>query len=377
MRRILSTIFLVIAVASVAAGQANAEAARAEINAGAREYREGNFAAAEEHFRRALELDPTQKNAQLYVARAVQQQFKPGDTTPENVATGERAVAAYQEILAKDPENEDAYRATLYLYGQMKNEEKVEEMLTRRAGDGSVRPEKRAEALVILASRRWKCSYDITEQKENRTVAPRPDRAHVKYRMPADSSNFYKAQQCATEGLQLAEQAVALDPNNPNAWTQKVNLLRESAKLAEMEGDEARKAEYARQADAALETETRLAREAQARQSGDVQDAPGQAATPPNRKAVVSGGVLNGKAIYKPQPAYPPDAKAAGAQGTVTVQILVDEEGNVVEAHAVSGHPLLRDAAETAARNSRFSPTRLQGQPVKVSGVITYSFVLQ
>ncbi|HYY96528.1 MAG TPA: TonB family protein [Pyrinomonadaceae bacterium] len=377
MRRILSTIFLVIAAASVAAGQANAEAARAEINAGGREYRDGNFAAAEEHFRRALELDPTQKNTQLFIARAVQQQFKPGDTTPENVATGERAVAAYQEILAKDPENDDAYRAMLYLYGQMKNEEKVEEMLTQRAGDGSVKPEKRAEALVILASRRWKCSYDITERKENKTAEAKPDKVIVKYRMPADSSDFYKAQQCATEGLQLAEQAVALDPDNKNAWAQKANLLREKAKLAEMEGNEELRAEYMRQFNETLEAHLKMLRGAQASQSGDVQNAPEQAATPSNRRTLVSGGVLNGKAIYKPQPAYPPDARAARAAGTVTVQILVDEEGNVVEAHAVSGHPLLRDAAETAARNSRFSPTRLQGQPVKVSGVITYSFVLQ
>nr|MDQ3744478.1 energy transducer TonB [Acidobacteriota bacterium] len=373
MRRILSTIFLVIAAASVAAGQANAEAARAELNAGAREYRDGNFAAAEEHFRRALELDPTHKNTPLFIARAIQQQFKPGDTTPENVATGERAVAAYREILAKDPEDEDAYGATLYLYGQMKNEEKVEEMLTQRAGDGSVRPEKRAYALAILASRRWNCSYDITERAENKRTVRRRDLVSVHYAMPADAADFRKAQQCVAEGMPLAEQAVALDGDSPVAWSQKVNLLREAAKLAEMEGDEARKAEYARQADAALETETRLAREAQAKQSGDVQNAPEQAATPSNRRAVVSGGVLNGKAIYKPQPAYPPDARAARAAGTVTVQILVDEDGKVVEAHAVSGHPLLRNAAETAARNSRFSPTRLQGQPVKVSGVITYS----
>jgi TonB family protein len=377
MRRILSTIFLVIAAASVAIGQANAEAARAEINAGAREYREGNFAAAEEHFRRALELDPTQKNTQLFIARAIQQQFKPGDTMPENIAVGERAVAAYQEILAKDPENEDAYRAVVYLYGQLKNEEKVEEMLTQRAGDGSVKPEKRAYALAILASRRWKCSYDITERAENKRTVRRRDLVSVHYAMPADAADFRKAQQCVAEGMPLAEQAVALDGDSPVAWSQKVNLLREAAKLAEMEGDETRKAEYARQADAALETETRLAREAQASRSGDVQNAPDQAATPSNRRTLVSGGVLNGKAIYKPQPAYPPDARAARAAGTVTVQILIDEEGKVIEAHAVSGHPLLRDAAETAARNSRFSPTRLQGQPVKVSGVITYSFVLR
>ncbi len=92
---------------------------------------------------------------------------------------------------------------------------------------------------------------------------------------------------------------------------------------------------------------------------------------PPKPKTVVSGGVLNGKAISKPQPAYPPIAKAARASGTVTVQILVDESGRVVSANAVSGHPLLQQAAVSAARNARFSPTLLSGQPVKVSGVIT------
>lgn len=97
---------------------------------------------------------------------------------------------------------------------------------------------------------------------------------------------------------------------------------------------------------------------------------------PPKRTAPISGGVLNGKAISKPQPAYPPIAKAARAQGTVTVQITVDEEGRVISASAVSGHPLLQQAAVDAARRARFSPTLLSGQPVKVSGVITYNFVL-
>jgi periplasmic protein TonB len=96
----------------------------------------------------------------------------------------------------------------------------------------------------------------------------------------------------------------------------------------------------------------------------------------PPKKTVVSGGVLNGKAISKPQPAYPPIAKAARASGTVTVQILVDESGRVVSASAVSGHPLLQQAAVAAARQARFSPTLLSGQPVKVSGTVTYNFVL-
>ena len=96
----------------------------------------------------------------------------------------------------------------------------------------------------------------------------------------------------------------------------------------------------------------------------------------PAGRVVVSGGVLNGKAIAKPQPAYPPIAKAARAQGTVVVQVLVDEEGYVIAANAVSGHPLLQQAAVFAARQARFTPTYLGGQPVKVSGVITYNFVL-
>jgi TonB family protein len=91
---------------------------------------------------------------------------------------------------------------------------------------------------------------------------------------------------------------------------------------------------------------------------------------------IVMAGVLNGKVIKKPQPKYPPNALAARAQGTVTVQIVVDESGNVASAQAVSGHTLLRGAGEEAARKAKFEPTRLCGQPVKVSGFITYNFVL-
>jgi protein TonB len=97
--------------------------------------------------------------------------------------------------------------------------------------------------------------------------------------------------------------------------------------------------------------------------------------TPP--RAPISGGVLNGKAISLPKPAYPPIARAAHAAGTVVVQVLIDENGNVVSAHAVSGHPLLQAAAVGAARSARFSPTKLSGQPVKVTGVIQYNFVSQ
>lgn len=102
---------------------------------------------------------------------------------------------------------------------------------------------------------------------------------------------------------------------------------------------------------------------------------PPPAPTPP--RAPISGGVLNGKAINLPKPPYPPIAKQAHASGTVVVQVVIDENGNVISAHAVSGHPLLQAVSVAAARQARFSPTKLSGQPVKVTGVITYNFVAQ
>jgi VWFA-related protein/TonB family protein len=96
-------------------------------------------------------------------------------------------------------------------------------------------------------------------------------------------------------------------------------------------------------------------------------------ATPPRP---ISGGVLNGKAVSLPAPEYPMSAKNQRASGTVTVEVLLDEEGKVVEARAVEGHPALRQSAVEAARRARFSPTILSGRPVKVTGVITYRFSL-
>ncbi|MEP6923783.1 MAG: energy transducer TonB, partial [Pyrinomonadaceae bacterium] len=91
----------------------------------------------------------------------------------------------------------------------------------------------------------------------------------------------------------------------------------------------------------------------------------------------VSKGVINGIATSLPKPAFPPAAKAVHAGGEVKVQVLIDERGNVVSATPVSGHPLLRSAAQIAARQAKFTPTQLSNQPVKVTGFIIYNFVAQ
>ena len=90
----------------------------------------------------------------------------------------------------------------------------------------------------------------------------------------------------------------------------------------------------------------------------------------------IPGGVLNGRAISKPAPAYPEMAKRERAQGTVVVHITVDETGRVIDAAAICGHPLLFEASVRAAWQARFTPTLVGGAPVKVTGTITYNYNL-
>lgn len=90
----------------------------------------------------------------------------------------------------------------------------------------------------------------------------------------------------------------------------------------------------------------------------------------------ISGGILNGKALSLPAPSYPEMAKRARAAGVVEVEVVIDTTGKVISAKATKGHGLLLLAAEQAARQARFTPTLLSGQPVKITGVITYNFTL-
>lgn len=108
-----------------------------------------------------------------------------------------------------------------------------------------------------------------------------------------------------------------------------------------------------------------------------IEEKPPEPIPPKPKTERVPSTVLVSKAISLPQPAYPAIAKPIRLQGAVTVQILVNEQGRVISAQVVSGHPILSPPARDAAMRARFTPTVLNGQPVKIQGVITYNFVMQ
>jgi TonB family protein len=98
---------------------------------------------------------------------------------------------------------------------------------------------------------------------------------------------------------------------------------------------------------------------------------------PPPRPALVlkvSKGVTAGTAVTRASPIYPPIAKQMKAWGEVQVEITIDENGRVIEAKAVSGPPVLRAAAEEAARKWVFRPMRVDGKSMKQRNVLTFNF---
>ncbi len=234
--------------------------AKNQLNEAARAYREGHFDVAEQHARNAYELDPTNKTAPMFIARTIHAQYRPGVQTPENLAKAQAAIEAYQQILANNPKDDEAYKAIAYLYGATKQDDKLRQWISSRAANESTEPEKRAEAYIVLASKDWDCSFKITELPTNKvtTVDPATNKATVSYKKPKEQKEFDTAQMCVKQGLAEAENAIKFDPNNESAWSYKTNLLLEASKLAEMDGKADLKSEYQKQYEAALKRTTEL-----------------------------------------------------------------------------------------------------------------------
>jgi|SRR5215213_1668453 len=235
--------------------------AKQELNEAARAYREGRFEEAQARSERALLLDPQNKTAPMYVARTIQAQYRPGDFAPENVAKAQEAIIAYKRILDRSPDDDEAYKAVAYLYGAIKEDELLREWILQRAGNSSLPHDKRAEAFVVLASKDWDCSFKSTELNKVTTTAG--TKVRVSYKMPKQWVEFERANECANRGLEMANIAISLTPENESAWSYKTNLLLELAKLAEMQGEVHQQRELRRQYEEALKETTKLSKRAQ------------------------------------------------------------------------------------------------------------------
>lgn len=259
-------------------GVINRIRAKNELNEAARTYREGQFVEAEQHSRNALALDPNNKTAPLFIARTIHAQYKTGVTTPENIAKAREAIEAYRKILEADPTNDEAYKAIAFLYERIKEDGKLREWIIARANDGRVEADKRAEAYIVLASKDWNCSFQITDLPSNKVTTATPGKVTVSYKKPKEQKDFDTAQMCVKRGLEEIENALKFDPNSESAWSYKTNLLLEAAKLAEMEGNTERKAELDKQREEAQKRTNQLS---EANRKKHAEEDAKKAASPP------------------------------------------------------------------------------------------------
>lgn len=376
MKQVLCLVLLLIAVSTLTQGQTErkkpdatvdaqatkkqAEAVKQELREASRAYERKAFAEAQRHAEKALELDPANKSALAFIARALYMQYRSVAQSPESIAKAREAIAIYQRISIEDSDDEEAFIGVRNLYESIGEDASASSWVMQRALDPGVAPLKRVEAYLHQARKELDCSSDV--MFANHYQFRDGDNLRTRFTMPKDRKDFDKARECTARGMQLAESAIALQPESPEAWFVKAYLLLEMGQLAEMEEKETEADRYYDQAGDAFKESDRL---------GKKRDEEALA-----RAVSVECGDLCIRVIETPVPPYPAIARAARAEGTVVIQITVNELGQVASASSVSGHPLLRAACVQAAQSARFYPKTLAGQPVKFSGVLTYHFTL-
>lgn len=187
---------LVALLLVVALSGCNFLKARDELNKGIQSFKTAKYETAIEHFKTSLQLDPTNDNANLYLASAYAALYVPGVTTPENLQVGEEAIKAFGKVLEKDPKNVNSAKGIAGIYFQMKEFEKAKEY-HKKVTD--LEPNN-AEAFYSFGNVDWWILY-----------------IHKEY--PPE-----KKSELATEGLQYLEKATQLNPSYDDAFFY-INLM--------------------------------------------------------------------------------------------------------------------------------------------------------
>ncbi len=179
--------------------------ARDILNRGVSAFRNADYPAAVNFFKRALQLDPDWTTAELYLATAYAQQFVPGARSPENHVFAENATESFKRVLRHDPNNENALTSLAGLYqnlGELQNAREVYRRVTQ------VDPQN-AVAFYAVGAVDWQLVFD------RQNPLPLVDQVRL-----------------VDEGLENLDSAIALNPRYDDAMAYKNLLFREKARLA-------------------------------------------------------------------------------------------------------------------------------------------------
>ena len=361
----LGLLLLIVALSITAQDE---QLSRTELDQGVAAYKNAQYAEATAHFKRSLELDPSNANAQIYLATAYFVQWVPGKDEPANRENRENAIKEFKSVLAKDPNNDLALSMLASLFynsAQAGTPEEKTAALEESARWNQRRIEanpKLAEPYYYLGVIHWATVYTPI-QKARKDVAmgatdpgPIPD-AGVRASLRSQYG------QRLEEGIANLRKCLELDEKNEDAMTYLNLLLRKKADLEDSAAAANADTQQANEwADRAIETRKQKA--AAAAPAAEV------------RTLRMGGAVAEKNVIHKVPPEYPMVAKRAGVQGRVEFTVLIGTDGSIESAQLVSGHPLLVPAAKTAVMQWKYQPFLLNGRAVKMMTDVVITFTL-
>lgn len=236
-RNKLAPLCAVLLLAAVAGGcnALHALKARDQLHKGVDSYRNGKFQAAIEHFKSAIQLDPSLVNARLYLATAYAQQYVPGGDSPENIKIGQQAISAFENVLDLDAKNTTALASIGQIYYNMKNFDQAKEFQGKRIAIEPNNPEPYYWIGVID----WAQAFQVDGQIRKNLNLLVPDKVGnlpplpEKYRAQVEDKNS----KLVTEGIDALNKALALKPNDFNSMAYLNLLYRQKADTEKSKAD--------------------------------------------------------------------------------------------------------------------------------------------
>jgi TonB family protein len=379
-----SFVLLLLSCPLLAQAPAEPADARGWLNQGVQQFKSARYDEAVRSFQRAVDLEPNNVSAHLYLATAWMTQYIPGADSPANAALAQNAEREFQNVLNLDAKNVVALQSlaslTFMRTQSNRNESEKARLLTEAEGYYRRLLEVNAdnrEALYSLGVIAWTRVYPNVMQARAR-LGMRPEDAGPLRDAATRADLRSRFQETLAEGMSSLEKALQIDSNYDDAMAYLNLMYRLQADLSDTAEEHARLTGRADEwVQKALETKRRkvgMGMQASGSVPPPPPQAPGQA-TPPG-VIRVGGNVQSQKLIFKPQPLYPVEAKEARIQGLVRFEVRISETGEVAGLTLVSGHPLLVPSATEAVRQWRYQPTLLNGNPVQVQTLVDVNYTL-
>ncbi len=357
------TIFLGLLISALA------QDSRELLNQGVQAYKSGRFSEAAQIFQKAVDLNPSDVNARLYLGTAFMSQYAAGAASSENTEFARRAETEFQEVLRIDPNDKTALASLASLSYQQaqgitdpsEKSRKLDQATAWYLRTIAVDPHDKVAyySLGVIDWVKWYAAWKETRAElgmKPETPGPLPI-SGVRNELARQYSPIIE------DGIANLNKALEIDPQYADAMAYLNLLIRERADLRDTPEEYRNDVAVANQwVQKSLAAKGPLA-------------APASPGTP--QRVRVGGNVQQANLIRKIAPVYPPEAKAARVQGAVQFTTLIGKDGSIQNLTLVSGHPLLVNAAREAVQQWQYKPTLLNGQPVEVITQIDVNFTLQ